>query len=299
MKKHSNDREVIHVTAIGLLWNLGLCIFKILAGIVGNSQAVLADGFHSFSDIGSDLAVIMGAKFWSEPADQQHPYGHGRLEEIVSLGIGLLLAAVGCGIVVSALWTLRAGRPSTPGWIAAAAAAVSLITKEALYHWTLHRGCAAGSSALKANAWHHRSDALSSAPALAAVVGAKLFPEWWLLDPIGGIVVSILILHAAWDIGVGAVQSLIDRAAPARDIDRIRELVLRVEGVERVHAIRTRSLGQGWSVDLHVLVNEDLTVREGHNIAEKVHDLLIESGPAIEDTVVHIEPADHETDSKE
>ena len=167
---------------------------------------------------------------------------------------------------------------------------MSLVVKEILYRWTMHRGKAANSTALRANAWHHRSDALSSVPALAAVVGAKLLPEWTLLDPLGGIVVSLLILHAALKIGTGATQSLIDRGAPAEDIRKIHELAKQVEGVIRVHAIRTRSLGQGWAVDLHVLVDDDITVRDGHDIAERVHRVLVEEGPMVADTVIHIEP---------
>ena len=221
--RFSNSKEVMRITAIGFLWNMLLSAVKIIAGVAGQSQAVIADGVHSISDMGTDLAVILGAKFWNEPADREHPYGHGRLESIVSLGIALVLGGVGVGLVLTALNTLQAGETKTPGWIAAVAAAVSLVVKEILYRWTMHRGKAANSTALRANAWHHRSDALSSVPALAAVVGAKLLPEWTLLDPVGGIVVSLLILHAALKIGTGATQSLIDRGAPAEDLRKIHE----------------------------------------------------------------------------
>ncbi|MFO7820858.1 MAG: cation diffusion facilitator family transporter [Lentisphaeria bacterium] len=297
-KINANSGKVIKVTAIGLVYNVGLCIIKVFAGVVGNSQAVLADGVHSLSDIASDLVVITGAKFWSEPADSEHPYGHGRVESVVSLGIAALLAAAGAGIVFSALSTLQSGQKEAPGWIAAAAAALSLLIKEGLYRWTIRRGRETGSSALEANAWHHRSDALSSIPALLAVIGAKLFPEWWLLDPIGGIVVSVLILHAAWAISRQSLQALIDRGASEDEVKRIRQLASQVEGVIRVHAIRTRSLGQGWNADLHVLVDPALTVREGHDIAERVHELLLTQGPRVADTLVHIEPFDQEN-SKE
>lgn len=292
MENHSrNSAEVMRVTGIGMRWNIILGAFKIIGGVIGNSQAVLADGIHSLSDTVTDLAVLVGAKLWGKPADRDHPYGHGRIETIVTIGIGILLASVSVGLMLSALETLREGETQTPGWLAAIAAGVSVVVKEGLYHWTKYKGKTFTSSALRANAWHHRSDALSSIPALVAVMGAKLLPEgFWILDPIGGIIVSTLILYAGWSIAAPALQSLIDRGKSTDDIERIRSIAMQVKGVQQAHAIRTRSLGEDWHVDLHILVDDNMTVREGHNIAERVNDLLIEQGPAVADTIVYIEP---------
>lgn len=283
-------KDISKVAATSLVANLALCAFKLTAGIVGNSQVVVADGIHSVSDSGTDLVILIGAKFWSEPADRDHPYGHGRLELVISLGLALFLVLVAAGLVVSALATLNRGVFRRPGWTAFTAAVVSIVVKELLFRWSSLRGRQLRSPATVANAWHHRTDALSSVPAAIAVAGARIEPAWAFLDQVGTVVVSLFILKAAWKIGYGAVESLIDRAAPRGELDKIRDLITGIPGVEEVHAIRTRSIGPGWGVDLHLLVAPDITVREGHEIAEKVKALLLRDGPDVLDVVVHVEP---------
>ena len=283
--------DIKRVTVAGLLINLGLCIAKLTAGVVGNSQSVIADGIHSISDMITDMAVLVGARFWLEPADQRHPYGHARIENMVALGMAYVLAGVAAGLVISALSSLRTHATVRPGWIAFAAAILSLVVKEVLYRWTVRVGTRVKSPAVVANAWHHRSDAMSSIPAAIAVAGARLAPGWDFLDHVGSIVVSLFIVKAAWDIGSSAFDTLTDRGAPSATVEEIYRLAVADPDVESVHRVRTRRMGYGWYVDLHLLVDGLLPVWQGHDIATRVHDELLEKGPGIMDVLVHVEPA--------
>jgi len=288
--------EVRRVTLIGLVINVALSALKFAAGIVGNSQAVVADAVHSLSDTITDVAVLVGVKFWSKPPDECHPYGHRRIEFLVTIFIGLLLAAVALGLSYNALSTLREVENSPPGAIAFFAAVVSIFTKEALYRWTFSKGKEIKSTALIANAWHHRSDGLSSIPAAVAVAGAALFPGLAFLDRLGAIVVSMFILQAAWKIVRPSVEQLVDRGAPEEICLGIEQLAFATPGVQEVHAIRTRHIGSGIEVDLHVLVDPSMSVEEGHAISEEVKRRLIEYVSDVVDVVVHLEP--YETSEK-
>jgi cation diffusion facilitator family transporter len=205
------------------------------------------------------------------------------------------LGSVGVGLAYRAIQTLHADYKSTPGWSALAVACLSIVAKEALYRWTTSVGKRVRSSALVANAWHHRSDALSSLPVAIAVVGTWIWPTWGFLDQIAAVIVSVLILHAAWEIVSPALRELIDAGATEQERRAMNELALKTEGVEAVHKLRTRSIGPGLQVDLHVLVLPELSVREGHAIAGVVKERLLEHGPNVIDVLVHVEPfdADH------
>ncbi len=183
------------MTLIGLVINVALSALKFAAGIAGNSQAVVADAVHSLSDTITDIAVLVGVKFWSKPPDECHPYGHRRIEFLVTIFIGLLLASVALGLSYNALATLHEVQTRPPGAIAFLAAVLSIFTKELLYRWTIIKGMEIKSTALIANAWHHRSDGLSSIPAAVAVAGAALVPRLSFLDHLGAIVVSMFILY--------------------------------------------------------------------------------------------------------
>jgi cation diffusion facilitator family transporter len=288
----SRKNQVMRVTVAGMIINTLLCVFKIAAGIIGQSQAVVADGVHSISDTATDVALLVGAGFWFEPPDRSHPYGHGRVETLVTLALALILAGVAGGLVYTALVSLRQQHAEPPQWIALIAALTSLAVKEALYQWTVRVGRRVKSSAMVANAWHHRSDALSSIPAALAVTVGKLVPGWGFVDHIGSVVVCLFIFQVAWQIGSKAIQQLIDHGAPIRSIREMEAIVTDIEGVTEVHAMRTRHLGNGWSVDLHMLVNGDLTVRAGHELAELAKQRLLADGPDVCDVVVHVEPAE-------
>jgi cation diffusion facilitator family transporter len=282
--------EVRQVTLIGLVINVALSALKFAAGIVGNSQAVVADAVHSLSDTATDVAVLVGVKFWSKPPDECHPHGHRRIEFLVTIFIGLLLASVAFGLSYNALATLHEVQKGPPGAIAFFAAVLSIFTKEMLYRWTFAKGKEIKSTALIANAWHHRSDGLSSIPAALAVAGAALVPGFAFLDHLGAIVVSMFILQAAWKIVRPSVEQLVDRGAPEEICRGIEQLAFTTPGVQEVHAIRTRHIGSGIEVDLHVLVDPALTVEEGHQISEDVERRLIEYVSDVVDVVVHLEP---------
>ena len=286
----STEQTIRKVTWIGLAANLLLAVFKFAAGYWGRSQAMIADAVHSLTDTVTDIAVIVGSHFWSRPPDQGHPYGHRRLETLITVFIGAMLAAAGFSIGWGALTNLKHDGAGRPGWIAVVAAALSIICKEILYRWTAATGRNLRSTALVANAWHHRTDAISSIPVLVAVGGSLLFPDWSFLDGLGAVVVSLFILQAAFQIVWPGLRELIDSGAP----EAIRKEIARVagdaHGVLQVHDIRTRYIGASIQVDLHTVVDGSLSVREGHAIADEVQHRLMNSLPDIIDVVVHVDP---------
>lgn len=290
--RHSETqaREVRRITLWGLALNLALALLKFVFGVVGASQALVADAVHSLSDSATDVAVLIGAPYWSAPADADHPYGHQRIETMITAVIGVLLGAVGVGLIYRTLATMQAPHDIPPGWTAFAVACISIVAKEALYRWTFRVGKRIKSSAVMANAWHHRSDGMSSVPVALAVLGTRLRPDWSFLDHLGALVVSVLILQVAWKIVWPALNQLADAGASEQERVKLRGLVVNIEGVRAVHAFRTRRLGFGLQVDLHVLVDPLLSVRAGHDIARDVKQKLREEGPDILDVLVHVEP---------
>jgi len=288
--------EARRITWLGLLVNLLLSALKLAGGILGHSQAIVADAVHSLSDSSTDVAILVGVGYWSKPPDRGHPHGHGRIETLVTVGIGLALGGVAAGLAYNAAATLNQQHETGPGLIALAAALLSIVSKEALYRWTVAVGRRIESSAVVANAWHHRSDAFSSVPVLLAVVGTRLHPQWYFLDHLGAVVVSVFIFRAGLQVAWPAVKELIDVGAPEKDLEEIRRIAMTTEGVREVHAIRTRTSGGALQVDLHVLVDGDMSVRRGHDVAEEVKERLVNEGPRLADVVVHIEPCEpHDT----
>jgi cation diffusion facilitator family transporter len=287
-KRH--DKYVRKVTWIGLLVNLFLSSLKFVAGFFGRSQALIADAIHSLTDTTTDIAVIAGSHYWDRPPDEDHPYGHRRLETLVSVFIGIMLAAAGAGIGWQALATLHEEHGEPPGWIAVLAALVSIASKEIIYRWTAGAGKRIKSPALAANAWHHRTDAISSIPVLVAVGGAKIFPSWSFLDHVGAAVVSIFILHAAIKIIWPGISELIDVGAPREIQKKIHALADKINGVKEVHKIRTRYISTSIQVDLHIVVDGEITVREGHDIADDVRDRIVDGIAEVVDVVVHVDP---------
>ncbi len=282
--------QVKRVTLWGMAANLGLAALKMVFGLVGHSQALVADAVHSLSDTATDLALLIGVHYWSAPADEDHPHGHGRIETLITCLVGILLASVGVGLLYRALSTMHEGPSTVPSWSAFAVACLSIVGKEWLYQWTVRVGRRIRSTAVIANAWHHRSDALSSVPVALAVLGSKIHPDWGLLDPIATVIVSVLILHASWKIAWPALRQLIDAGATEKECRQILALAKTTEGVQAVHKLRTRYIGPGLQVDLHVQVDPGLSVRLGHDIAGAVKQQLLEQGPDVVDVLVHLEP---------
>jgi cation diffusion facilitator family transporter len=292
---YQRTKQIRRVTWVGLGVNLFLAALKLAAGTLGFSQALIADAVHSLSDSITDVAILLGSRYWDKPPDDCHPYGHGRIETLVTLFIGAVLVVAGVGITHSALTTIQAGRQlPVPGVIAVAAAALSIVVKELLYRWTARAGRQLKSNALSANAWHHRVDAVSSVPAMAAVGGAILFPHFSYLDPVGAVVVAVLIFHAALKIILPGLREFVEAGASAETLDEIAGLAASVPGVRQIHGLRTRQVAGSLQVDLHVVVDGDLTVREGHTIAEAVKEHLLAEGPDVLDVVVHMEPPEAE-----
>lgn len=286
------ERVVRRVTWIGLAVNLLLAGVKYAAGVLGTSQALVADAVHSLSDSVTDVAVLAGSCLWAKSPDAGHPYGHRRIETLVTLFIGLVLLAAGAGIALRALHAIDARPDTHPGWPALAAAAAGIAVKEALYRYTARAGKRVTSTALAANAWHHRLDAVSSLPALAAVGGAMLFPALDFLDAIGAFLVALLILHAAATILLPGVRELLEAGAPPEVRALIRAIAHTHPAVQQVHRIRTRYSGGRLHLDLHLVVNGSLTVRQGHAIAEEVRECIMREGPDVMDVVIHIEPTE-------
>lgn len=288
-------QETISVTLAGLVLNLALSALKVWLGLLGSSYAVVADGVHSLSDCATDVAILVGVRFWSKPPDEGHPHGHRRIETLVTISIGFSLTAVAIGIGYKAMVSIWTAPDISPGWIAAFAAAVSIVTKEALFRWTNAVGTRIKSQAVIANAWHHRSDAFSSVPALLAVVIAILQPQLRYMDLVGGVIVALFILHSAIQIARPAFMELIDSGASLIVRRKLHSLASKVPGVKDVHGLRTRFMGSGLLVDLHVMVDPAMSVRESHGIAHQVEGELVEQGPGVIDVLVHIEPFGEET----
>ncbi len=292
MKVPDNTKDVQQITWVGIWVNLFLSIAKIGAGILGSSRALIADGLESTMDIFTSFALVLGAKYWNAPPDHDHPYGHRRIETTISLGIGLIVAAVGIGVLVSSILAIRHGETSNPTWIAFVVAVISVLSKEILFQWTVRKGKKVKSMAVVANAWHHRTDAISSVPVVFAVAGAQWLPAWGFLDSIGAIAASGFILKGAVEIIWSALREMIDTGASQDTLDQIEQIACSVEGVNSIHALRTRYVGSGIHVDLHIVLEPDITLAHAHQIGDDVVDRLKADGPDVMDVLVHLDPRD-------
>ncbi len=285
------NRQVKRITWIGLILNIFLTVLKFVGGIVGHSEAIIADAVHSVSDFGTDLALLLGIRAWSKPRDERHPFGHERIETIIALFMGVFLAVVGIWIVQDSLRGIEKAHLLQPGYIALIAAGVSIVSKEIMYHWTRHVGRKTSSMALMANAWHHRSDALSSIPAGLAVLGAILLPpEWAFLDRIGALVVCIFLFHAAYRIIAPAINELLDTVPESHVPRELLEIITQTPGVMLVHKVRTRSAGAHVLTDAHIEVDPDISVTAGHDIAERIKQRVLQQLPEVAEITIHVEP---------
>ena len=285
-----NIKQIRTATWIGLILNLFLAAIKFIVGIIGSSQAVIADAVHSLSDLVTDVALLIGVKYWSAPPDSCHPYGHQKIESVVTLSVGTILAFTAFGLGYNAILDFNKEVLHQTKFIAVIGPALSLIFKEILYQYTVRIGKKVNSSALIANAWHHRSDALSSIPALFAVVIASLYPKYVFLDLIAAIIISLFILNVAWKIMRPALSELTDSGLKEEEQNKIIEIAMKVQGVKEIHAVRSGRISSKIKLDFHLLVEEDITVKEGHDIATEVKNVLLKSNMNIIDVVIHIEP---------
>jgi len=293
MNKQDRTKASQKVTLVGAVIDLALGIFKVIAGVLGNSGALIADGIHSFSDLLSDGVVLYAAKHSAEEADDEHPYGHERFETVATLGLAIILAIIGVGIIYDAFERLFNPSELSHNALLLSVAALSIFSKEALYWYTLKVAKTYKSDMLKANAWHHRSDALSSVVVFIGILGS--LNGYLYLDGVAAVVVGFMIIYIAWKLGLGATKELVDSSIDADQVKQLRDSIGRISGVNSVHSLRTRKIGHTISCDVHVQVDPFLSVSEGHIISVSVERVAKECLENLNDVTVHIDPEDDET----
>lgn len=278
------------VTVIGVVANALLIIFKLCAGIFGHSQALIADAIHSISDFFTDAVVLVGLKMGRKAPDADHHFGHARIETTASGIVGVALLAVAVFIGYDAARSIYLHTETHPTWLAIAGAAISILVKELLYRYTIIVGRRIRSSAVIANAWHHRSDALSSVAVLIGVTGAQIKPDWHILDAYAALLVTFFIIKVALEILRDAMREITDTAPKPEVIDQIMTCIRSVPNVIEAHDLRVRTVGGRHELSVHVIVDPHLTVIEGHNAAREVERCLIGDIEDIGEVTIHVDP---------
>ena len=294
-KTAQRERELYKVTLAGSLINLTLVACKLLAGMAGHSAAMIADGIHSLSDLATDIVVLVFVRISGKPEDKKHDFGHGKYETLGTLLIGVALFLVGMGILwegCGSIYRYLSGEPlDSPGYIALWAALVSIVSKELVFHYTRRAGVKYHSPSVIANAWHHRSDALSSVGTALGIGGAILLGESWrVLDPLAAVVVSLFILKVAVQLLTPSLNELLECSLPEEVEQQIIERVQEVNGVSQPHKLRTRQIGNRYAIDLHVRMDGRLSLFEAHDKATQVERKLRESFGNGTFINIHIEP---------
>lgn len=294
-EKSSREKGIYKVTIVGSIVNFLLLVFKFFAGIAGHSVAMLADAVHSLSDFITDIVVIVFVRIAGKPEDKGHDYGHGKYETLATAIIGLLLLCVGFGIFwngASSIYTfLRGGQLESPGVVALVAALVSIVSKEILYQYTVIQGKKLNSQAVIANAWHHRSDALSSIGTAIGIGGAILLGDHWrVLDPVAAVVVSFFIMKVSVRLLIPCVDELLEKSLPEDVEKEIEQTVLSFPGVSQPHHLRTRRIGNYYAIELHVRMDGKITLEEAHSTATAIENKLKEMFGKGTHVGIHVEP---------
>ena len=289
--------KVTFVTLVGSVVNIILTVFKIFAGVLGRSTAMIADGIHSLSDLLSDIVVIVFVKISAKGRDKDHDYGHGKFETFATLIISLMLIVVAVNLMSGGINKIRqildGGEVSSPGMIALWAAVASIVLKEILYHYTIIQGKALNSPMMIANAWHHRSDAFSSVGSLLGIGGAIfLGDKFVILDPITGCVISIFILVMAVKMSVPAIKELLDVSLPDDVEEKIEATAKSVKGVVDLHELKTRREGPGIIMEGHLVLDSEISLKEAHDISKKVEESLRKEFGTETQISLHLEPED-------
>ena len=292
---NSREKEIYKVTLVGSVGNMALLTFKFIAGVVGHSSAMIADAVHSLSDFITDIIVILFVRISAKPQDESHDYGHGKFETIASFVIGLALVAAATGIIFSggmklAKW-LEGEQLEAPGKLALWAALLSILVKEGLYHYTVRKGKTLHSQAVEANAWHHRSDALSSIGAAIGIGGAILLGNrWTVLDPLASVVVGAMLVKVAVGLLKTSIGELTECSLPEDTENEIVQIIQSYPNVYEPHNLRTRRIGNRIAIEAHVRMNGDITLTEAHNRATDIeHQLKSRFGKSTHVTI-HMEP---------
>ncbi len=296
MKKELlRSQQAKKVTLVGFWANAFLTVMKLAAGFMGKSNAMIADGVHSFSDFMTDIIVIIGFKFTEKPEDHDHNYGHDKYETLATVMVSIALLVAGFGIFKSGLNNIikvfHGESIHQPGLIALFAAIVSIIGKEMLFRYTIKVGNEINSGAVKANAWHHRSDAFSSIGTMIGIGGAiVLGPRWAVLDPIASLVVSLFIFKVAIQIFLPAMNELLETSLEKEDMEWIKQILRKQTSVIGFHEVRARKLGNKAAIEFHIMVNPQMNITEAHDIATEIEDLLKEKFGENSIVTIHIEP---------
>lgn len=281
--------EAIKISIVTIVVNVILSIFKFAAGIVAHSGAMISDAIHSLSDVLSTFVVIAGIKISGKSHDAEHPYGHERMECVAAIILAVMLALVGGGIGYSGIMKIMSGENlKVPGMLALVAAIISIATKEWMYWYTRAVAKKINSDALMADAWHHRSDALSSVGSFIGIGGAMIgFP---VLDSLASVVICVFILKAAYDIFIGAINKMVDRACDPEITREIREIILSNEEIITLDLLKTRMFGSKIFVDVEISLSGKVTLEYAHSIADKIHDEIEEKIPLVKHCMVHVNP---------
>lgn len=281
----------LKVSGVSVVGNIILSLFKLLAGIIGHSGAMISDAVHSASDVFGTMIAVLGVSISKRKSDADHQYGHDRLECVAAIVLAIILFATGLGIGIGGIEKIVSGPgndSSVPGTIALVAAVVSIVFKEWMYWYTRAAAKKINSGALMAEAWHHRSDAFSSVGAFAGILGARLgYP---ILDPLASVIICIFIGKAAYDIFRDAIDKMVDKSCDKETIRKMQNLIAAQEGVEHIDVLHTRLFGAKMYVDIEIAADGNLTLKEGHEIAQKVHDSIENEFPLVKHCMVHVNP---------
>lgn len=289
------NKKIYQVTLVGGVVNVVLLVFKFVAGILGHSAAMVADAVHSLSDFVTDIIVLVFVHISGKPEDKSHDYGHGKYETLAMTIIGMALLVVAIGIVYSGMTKIVAWaggeQLKAPGMLALWAALLSIVLKEAVYHYSMVKAHQLSSQALEANAWHHRSDALSSIGTAIGIGGAILLGQrWTVLDPVASVIVGLFIVKVAIDLLRDGIGDLMEQSLPDEVENEMLQLVASVPGVVKPHELRTRRIGNHYAIELHILMDGDISLRDAHEKASEVEDLLRHQYGDETHVAVHVEP---------
>lgn len=286
----NNEKTAMKVSVISIVANVILALFKLIAGVLAHSGAMVSDAIHSASDVFSTFVVMIGIKIAGKEPDEEHPYGHERMECVAAIILATILCITGLGIGKNALGSITGGSTEIviPGVLALIAAIVSIIVKEAMFWYTRHYAKKIDSGALMADAWHHRSDALSSIGALIGIIFARM--GYVMMDSIACLVICVFIVKAAYDIFKDAVDKMVDKSCSTEVEDEIRAIVMAQDGVKGIDSLSTRLFGNKMYVDLEIRADGEKTLNETHEIAEAVHDSIEEKFEKVKHIMVHVNP---------
>ena len=302
MEQINSEKVAVKVSVISIVVNLVLSIFKLIAGFVAHSNAMISDAVHSASDVFSTFVVIVGVKISAKEADEKHQYGHERLESVAAIILAMVLCATGLGIGINGVESITSGQYKTaavPGMLALAAAIISIVVKEAMYWYTRFYAKKINSTALMADAWHHRSDALSSIGSLIGIGGSIL--GFKMCDSVASIVICIFIVKASVDIFRDAISRMTDESCSKETELHMEEVSMKQDGVMGIDMLKTRKFGAKIYIDVEISADGELKLMESHRIAERVHDEIEKKFPGVKHCMVHVNPYDesHSEDNKE